>query len=1213
VEEPYPRIAVIGIGCWYPGASDLRTFWENVLARRQQFRRFPEQRLPLSEYYDPAPRAADKTYATRGAFIDGFEFDWASQRVPKKTFESADIIHWLALEVALEALRDAGQGPDTVPTERSAVVLGNSLTGEQSRSNYMRLRWPYVRRVLRAAAEARGLPHGLVAELEETMEETYKSVFPSITEDTLAGTLSNTIPGRICNFLNFRGGGYTVDGACASGMIAVATAASALAGGDIDFALAGGADISLDAMELIGFAKVGALTRDDMNVYDKRGSGFIPGEGCGFFALKRLEDARADGDYIYAVIRGWGISSDGKGSLTAPSKEGQAAMLRRAYARAGYSMREILFVEGHGTATVAGDRAELEAIQMALSADGEPEPRSCAMTSFKSLIGHTKAASGVGGLIKAVLAVNRRVIPPTSGCKEPNALFATFSRALYPNLQGEVRDPGERIRAGASAMGFGGINCHIALESADPPAPGLEPSIEERALMVSNQETELFVLGATSIPESLRRAQDLAQTAAGLSVAEMTDLAAHLSLDPDLRLPVRAAIVASTAEELVQRLEALATVLSDAPPAEGQITVGPRKEFAIGNAAHRNRVGFLFPGQGSQQLNMARTLVERFDWARELVEKADGWLHEAGSEPVGDLIYRRLDRAVNRGQLEEWSNALAQTEVSQPAICLASLLWLRYLERLGIRAGAVAGHSLGELAALHAAGAFDARALISLAAVRGQAMATSGDRAGTMASLACSREAATEIVKRVSAYVTVANINSPTQVVISGERAGVKEAVALAEAEGIKTCQLKVSNAFHSKLVSEASERLRRDAPVPEGLESTAVPVYSGVDARRIEPGTNLREHAARQVVAQVDFVGLIDRLNQECDLFIEVGPGRVLSGLVTGINVADGVPCFPVAAEPGLDRDLNLVLANLFVRGGEIRWEALYERRLVRPFVPVSDRIFIENPCERPLSIPETEPTTALPSAFGSAESDLARSAGISEEALAGYLARRGTFLAEVVRADLATMPALGSMGDSLDRAESTGGRTASRPSAAEQAPPVGGAASSGGLASIEALLIRLGAEQTGCPGESIPPESSATPCPVIPTGRPPAPGRLPALCLIENGPSGERVARYWREGAPAGELFEVHVVHRQVDFHRMSRSLGADRMFRRLDLIFLSSESRRHRDVLAFLLRQDRFQRQMLLQHRLRFAMQLTDPGADIGIAPFSYPTRRFLPTSA
>jgi len=378
-------IAVVGMGCHYPGANQLSELWENILARRCQFRQFPDQRLPLSEYYDPDPATPDKTYGTRGA----------------------------------------------------GVILGNSLTGEHTRSNVMRLRWPYVRRALRAAAEVKGLSGTIVEELLETMEKFYKSVFPPITEDTLAGGLSNTIAGRICNFFNFDGGGYTVDGACSSSLIAVVTAANALSNGDLDMALAGGIDISLDTFELIGFAKTGALTAQDMRVYDRRASGFIPGEGAGFVVLKRLADAQANGDYIYALLDGWALSSDGKGGITAPSKVGQSKALLRAYEKAGYSPQSLHFIEGHGTGTPVGDRAEIEGVALAMNASKPAPPRSCGMTSFKSLVGHTKAAAGIGGFIKAVMAVNQRIVPPTVNCQEPNPVFEESAQCLYPVQLGE--------------------------------------------------------------------------------------------------------------------------------------------------------------------------------------------------------------------------------------------------------------------------------------------------------------------------------------------------------------------------------------------------------------------------------------------------------------------------------------------------------------------------------------------------------------------------------------------------------------------------------------------------------------------------------------------------------------------------------------------------------------------------------------------------------
>ncbi|MCK5405066.1 MAG: polyketide synthase, partial [Desulfobulbaceae bacterium] len=592
-------IEVIGMACRYPGADNLKTFWENILTRKRQFRTMPDIRLPLADYYDPDPAAPDKTYTTKAAFIDGYSFDWAGHRIPKSTVDSTDIAQWLALDVALAALRDSGLSSDSIPKNRTGTILGNSLTGEQTRAEGLRLRWPFVRRTLETAAKAKGLMPKTTEELLQTMEKYYKSVFAPITEDTLAGGMSNTIAGRICNYLDIHGGGYTVDGACSSSLVAVATAANSLTNGDLDIALAGGVDISLDTFELIGFAKTGALSKSDMRVYDRRSDGFLPGEGCGFVVLQRLEDAIIEKNYIYAVLRGWGISSDGKGGLTAPSAQGQALALKRAYDRAGYDIREVDFFEGHGTGTAVGDKAELEGIALALGEEEETPLRPHGITSFKSIVGHTKAASGIGGFMKAVMAVNRRILPPTANCADPNPIFNDTARSIYPILTGEILPAAKKLKAGISAMGFGGINCHVTIESNDAPSGHLAPELDERKLIASRQETELFVMGASSIPQLIDRTREILQLVPGMSEGELVDLASQLSKESGPDATVRASIITGSQETLLKSLTFLENKLTRTPPAQGETFTSRRKDIYIGNAVQQCRVGFLFPGQGS--------------------------------------------------------------------------------------------------------------------------------------------------------------------------------------------------------------------------------------------------------------------------------------------------------------------------------------------------------------------------------------------------------------------------------------------------------------------------------------------------------------------------------------------------------------------------------------------------------------------------------------
>jgi enediyne polyketide synthase len=430
VKSPAPSIAIVGMACVYPDARNPVELWENALAQRRAFRRIPAERLRAEDYVSQDFAAPDRTYAGEAAVISNYEFDRVAFRVAGSTYRSADLAHWLALDVASRALADAGYGEGKgLPAETTGVLLGNTLTGEFSRANVLRLRWPYVRRVLEAALVKEDWAPERRREFLQRLEEEYKAPFPPVGEETLAGGLSNTIAGRICNHFNLKGGGYTVDGACASSLLAVANACSALTSEDLDLALAGGVDLSLDPFEIVGFAKTGALAPDEMRVFDARSSGFWPGEGCGLVALMRQEDALAQGRRVYAVIRGWGISSDGSGGITRPEGDGQLEALRRAYRRAGFGPDSVAYFECHGTGTAVGDATELETLSRArreTSADVPP----AAVGSIKANIGHTKAAAGVAGLIKAVMSVHTQVLPPTTGCEQPHPCLGGPAPAL---------------------------------------------------------------------------------------------------------------------------------------------------------------------------------------------------------------------------------------------------------------------------------------------------------------------------------------------------------------------------------------------------------------------------------------------------------------------------------------------------------------------------------------------------------------------------------------------------------------------------------------------------------------------------------------------------------------------------------------------------------------------------------------------------------------
>jgi acyl transferase domain-containing protein/NAD(P)-dependent dehydrogenase (short-subunit alcohol dehydrogenase family)/acyl-CoA thioesterase FadM len=1052
-----PAIAVVGLACRYPDAKTPRELWENILARRRQFRRLPDCRLPLADYYAADKKAPDKTYGRQAAVIDGFDFDWAGRRIPFSTVRTTDIVHWLALETSLAAVADAGYTRETLPSESTGVIIGNTLTGEQTRANTMRLRWPFVRRALYRAARTQGLDAPQTRQLARALKERYTAAFPPVDEDTLAGGLSNTIAGRICNYLDLMGGGFSIDGACSSSLLAVAHAASRMVDGDLELAIVGGVDISLDPFELIGFAKAGALTDGDMTVYDRGGKGFIPGEGCGFMVLKTLDAARRDGNRVYAVIHGWGISSDGGGAgITAPSVTGQSLALKRAYQQAPHGVGDLDFIEGHGTGTTVGDRTELEAIASVLGRTPVPRDalRPCGITSLKSILGHTKAASGIGGLIKAVMAVNRRVVPPTAACADPHQAFDSAARRLYPIRQGRREPVDKRLTAGVSSMGFGGINCHVTLVSADDPDERLQPGLDEEALMAHAQESELLILGADGKAALLDGIADLIKTADGISMAEMADLSAEATRRVPADAAFRAAVVAGHPFELADRLSRLESFVRDDGKDDSGQPSHPGPDIWLGMGAERPRVGFLFPGQGAQQLNMAQVMVRRFPWAREIVQLADRITAEITGAAVSPMIFRDIDRAAGPETRDRWSAALSQTENAQPAICLASMLWLEFFTRLGVHPEVVGGHSLGELTACYAAGIFEASTLLEFAARRGRAMSMPSDSPGGMVSLRCDETAADQLAALADGYLTVANLNSPRQTVLSGDLEAVRAMARMAQEQGISARLLPVSGAFHSRMCEDAARQVAGMDMLAREMGSADCRIYSSTDGRPLEPGLRLSEHFSRQIRSRVDFIAMIDAMGRDCDLMIEIGPGRVLSGL-TGAILGDApVRSLPVEASAGQATDLNRALAALFVRGAAIDWPTLFENRLIRPFVPAGQKKFVVNPCE---TLPRTDADDAAeaPLPVDDVHAVLAEAFnGVPEALVSRYLTSRGTFLNRVVQADLAFW------------------NPDAHPLAAAAGPPTAEAAGRS-AAAIQEVLFEIVAEVTGFSADSLSRES--------------------------------------------------------------------------------------------------------------------------------------------
>lgn len=919
-------LAIVGMACRYPDAASPQELWENVLSQRRAFRRMPFERLNPADYWSADRAAPDRTYGQHAAVIEGYDFDRLKFRVVGSTFRSADLAHWLALDVASQALTDAGF-PDGVglPRAETGVLLGNTLTGEFSRANVMRLRWPYVQRVMDAGLREAGWTAEQRQIFLSRLEQLYKTPFPPIGEETLAGGLANTIAGRICNYFDLHGGGYTVDGACSSSLLAVSSACSALVSGDLDVAITGGVDLSLDPFELIGFAKTGALATDLMRVYDARSAGFWPGEGCGVIVLMREDDAIAQGRRIYATIEGWGISSDGSGGITRPEVEGQLLAIRRAYRRAKIGVETVAYFEGHGTGTAVGDATELRALSMARRDAGASVP--AVIGSVKANIGHTKAAAGIAGLIKATMALYTQIVPPNTGTQTPHPELTGADPALRIG-SGQLWPKDQPLRAGVSSMGFGGINAHIVLGgSAIERRTSLTTA--ERLALATPQDGEIFFFSASDRPALQSQIEAVLQRAPQLAYAELSDLAADLARVLKLGT-LRAAVIASTPAELTERLQTLNAWLAadrrSAWDADGYVF--------LDEPTRPPRIAFLFPGQGSPSYLDGGALRRRF--------------------AIVEDVYANVALPAESDTVN--------TAVAQPAIVRCSIAALRVLHHLDITAQSGVGHSLGELTALYWAGAFDVSSLLRVATVRGKAMAQLGSPTGTMASLSADKEVVQQLIDGTP--VVIAGLNSPTQTVIAGDAQAVTRVIERARAQQLSATLLPVSHAFHSPLVEAAASPLKTYLAT-QTLHPLKRTVVSTVTGQPLAGDTDLCDLLYRQVTQPVRFMEAAAIAGAKADLLIEVGPGQVLTHLVK--HVLD-VPT--VAIDAGGSSLLGLLRAvgAAFVKGAPVRVRELFADRLTRPFDLRYQPRFFASPCElapqldESLILPLLPPVDAAP-----------------------------------------------------------------------------------------------------------------------------------------------------------------------------------------------------------------------------------------------------------
>ncbi|MEE8522331.1 MAG: beta-ketoacyl synthase N-terminal-like domain-containing protein, partial [Thermoanaerobaculia bacterium] len=869
-------IAIVGVSALFPGSADAGGFWRDILAGRDLISEVPPSHWLPEDYFDPDPKAPDKTYAKRGAFLSEIDFDPLAFGIPPTIVPATDTSQLLALIVARQVLDDAAAGQfSKLDKSRISVILGVTSAQELIGESVSRLQRPVWVKALRES----GIPEDQVEEICNRIAGHYVPW----QESTFPGLLGNVVAGRIANRFDLGGANLVTDAACASALAALSMATNELRLGSSDMVIAGGVDTLNDIFMFMCFSKTPALSATgDCRPFSDRADGTLLGEGLGMVALKRLEDAERDGDRIYAVIRGIGASSDGRAkSVYAPVPEGQAKALGRAYEEAGYTPETVELVEAHGTATKAGDAAELEGLKLAFqnrSEDGAPEAAEdsgrrqwCALGSVKSQIGHTKAAAGVAGLFKAVMALHHKILPPTIKVERPNPALDLESSPFYLNTKARpwIGNGDHPRRAGVSSFGFGGSNYHIAVEEYLGTAP--------RPPRMRTAEEELVLVTAESAAELVERATEMANEA---EPGRLEWLAA----DTQKRFTpaaYRLAVMARDEDDLRRKLAAAGQRVSDQPEAAFN---APGIYYGCGE--HQGKVAFLFPGQGSQYPSMGASLAMTFDRAREVWDRSAA-LALDGAKKLHEVVFERS--AWSDQERQEQLEELTATRWTQPAIGAVSLSMLALLKVAGVHAQCVAGHSYGELTALYAAGSFTEETLLELSRKRGELMEDATSIASAMTAVDMSSEELSARLEEWGHEVVIANHNAPRQVVLSGALTEIEAVENRLAAESVTYRRLPVAAAFHSPLLSEVAADFRADLDRRE-IAAPQIPVYSNSEAAPYPADPEgVRRVLAEQIARPVRFRELLEALAKSgVRTFIEVGPGSVLTNLV-GRNLGDG------------------------------------------------------------------------------------------------------------------------------------------------------------------------------------------------------------------------------------------------------------------------------------------------------------------------------------
>lgn len=861
-------IAIIGIGCRFPGAKSPDAYWQLLRNGVDAIREVPAERWNIDDFYDPDPSAPGKMNTRHGGFIDDVDqFDPYFFGITPREAMSMDPQQRLLLEVAWEALEDAGQVLEDLANTQVGVFVGISSNDYSLQVRDPRLIDPHMG----------------------------------------TGNLFSIAAGRISYLLNLRGPSLAVDTACSSSLLSVHLACQSLMRGESTLALAGGVNLILVPGSTITLSKLSALSPDGRcKTFDASANGYVRGEGAGMVVLKPLAQALADGDPIYAVIRGSAVNHDGRSNgLTAPNGPSQEALIRQALADAGATPAQVGYIEAHGTGTPLGDPIEVMALGSVL-ADGRDADAPCILGSVKTNIGHLEAAAGIASVIKVALSLKHGEIPPSLHFNDPNPYipFDQLPVRVQRNL-GPWPRKGNATLAGISSFGFSGTNAHLILEGAPEDAPQtpmgtFDTGDQAQVLALSARSEEALQSLAHGYRDRLVMGGPMATP-----LREMCYTAALRRTHHDHRL----SIVFNSWDELVDQL--------------GVYLRGEEQAGLSAGRKHLNRrpkVAFVFSGQGPQWWGMGRELLQREPRCRAVIEQIDGMLQEAGAQ------WSLLDEM----NASEADSRLDETEIAQPAIFALQVALVELWRSWGIAPGAVVGHSMGEVTAAYVAGGLSLADAVRVIYHRARVMQRATGL-GKMASVELTPAEVNSHLSNSGEYsdrLWVAAINGPSSTVVAGDPQALDEFVAYLEERQVFVRSLPVNYAFHTPQMEPFLGEL---ATALQGVQNgrAALPYASTVTGELLN-GTDLDVgYWQRNVREPVRFAEAIDALiDKKYDIFLEVGPHPVLSSSITQClheREKSGTVLASLRRNENARVSLLGALGALYTRGYPVDWAALY------------------------------------------------------------------------------------------------------------------------------------------------------------------------------------------------------------------------------------------------------------------------------------------------